>query len=277
MRNKILIVLAIATMSASLSSCYIRLSDETRKALREKKPIEIVHKGLDSIQIECNPFYKVVNRASLDTRILHTDGEPRAIVIGSTNLRDSVTVVDKDGILTIDIKGIVYNPQDERVIIYATDWLNAAVTEGSGDISIGFDYNGIMHDEACHFTDLAILNQGSGDFILGNICVDGDFNYGSMGSGDLYCNFFKAKNATITTKGSGDASIDDCNTESLTLSTYGSGDLEVAGKTQNASLKTFGSGDIDVSNLSIEKSSETKKLGSGDIEGGVVKDLKQQS
>ena len=212
--RNILTAAAIAVTAATASSCYVRISDEAKKDLKNALELRLasakeVYSESDSVVFRPGAFTSVSSMGSMDVEFILSDGEPVVSVFGTHITRDSVKVYVNDGKLVIDTNSpIMY---DESVRIYGPA-VSAIETRGSGD------FTGTLEGESVEAVSL-----GSGDLNL-NIVNVINLNVSSSGSGDVVLRD-KAAEAIITMTGSGDLDALKLDAAKITATSHGSGDL----------------------------------------------------
>ncbi|MBR4755940.1 MAG: DUF2807 domain-containing protein [Bacteroidales bacterium] len=236
-------MLAAAAVMSSLSSCYIRISDEGRQKIKERLETEalmneIVYDKDDSLVCFPGSFNSVSNKSSVDVTFIQCEGEPKVVITGRYRSRDSLRIENVDGVLWIrQIEGhlgLIWT-QDTEVTVYAPG-IESLSNTGSGDV----DISGTL--EAGSFE---ITNFGSGDILFEKGIIGGPIS--------------------VVNQGSGDIAVKECQTDSLlTINNNGSGDIAVRGKAGETTVSNLGSGDIDISRLETTLL-EVNSKGSGDV------------
>ncbi|MBR5176800.1 MAG: DUF2807 domain-containing protein [Bacteroidales bacterium] len=244
--------IAVAITALTASSCYIRISDENKKDLKEismnhKLMSEVIYGPGDSLVYKPGEFHAIDAAIWVDIIFEQREGEPEVVVKGSTRVRDSIKVENIDGTLRIFFQntagGVIYT-KDEYIKVYAPG-LDDINKSGSGDLTV----SGTLKGE-----NLSISKSGSGDMYLERCEIQGPVTLLKTGSGDI------------------EASV---KCLSMDVDASGSGDVFLRGEATDVSLKMSGSGDMDASKLKADKVTVAKN-GSGDItymDGDVVKEL----
>ena len=243
--------IAVAMTALTVSSCYVRISDEDKKDLKEMSMYkelmsEVIYGPGDSLVYSPGEFHAIEAAIWADIIFEQREGEPEVVVKGSTRLRDSIKVENVDGTLRIDFHnsvGVIYT-KDEYIKVYAP-CLDNIDKSGSGDLTV----SGTLKGESLYIT-----KSGSGDMYLENCEILGPVNLRKSGSGDI------------------EASV---KCLSMDVDASGSGDVFLRGEAADVSLKMSGSGDLDASKLKADKIAVAKS-GSGDItymDSDVVKEL----
>lgn len=250
-RKHIAIAPVLAVMTLAMSSCYIRISDETKQEIKDtfrnrELMAESVYGPNDSLVYTPGDFHALDAQIWVDIIFEQRDGEPEVVVKGTTRNRDSVRVENIDGTLRIFYQnkaGVTFT-NDEYIKVYAPG-LDEITKGGSGDLTV----SGTLKGES-----FAITKSGSGNMYLERCEINGPVTVNKSGSGDM------------------EASV---KCLSLDVDASGSGDVFLKGEATDVSLKMNGSGDLDASKLKTAKITVAKS-GSGDItymDGDVVKEL----
>ncbi|MBR5660092.1 MAG: DUF2807 domain-containing protein [Bacteroidales bacterium] len=241
----------LAVLALVMNSCYIRISDETKRDLKDsfvdkELMTESIYGPNDSLVYTPGEFHAMAIQIWTDVIFEQRDGEPEVVVKGSTRTRDSIKVENVDGTLRLYFRatGLAAYTNDEYIKVYAPS-LDEINKSGSGDLTV----SGTLKGES-----LDIIKSGSGDMYLERCEMRGPVTLQKSGSGDIQ------------------ASV---KCLSLVVDASGSGDVFLDGEATDASLKMSGSGDLDASKLKAGTIAVAKK-GSGDItykDGDVVKEL----
>ena len=243
-------VAALAATIMSLSSCYIRLSDSAREDIRKNFP-RVTYGELDSVVYRPGDFSKMTASGRFDVIFVADTTDPRVVVVGRSNLRDSVKVKNDDG--TLRIFRIVESHSDEKVIVFHPG-VNDVTSYGSGDIH----FRGTFH------TDTLRLRNGSGDLSADSM-LDCEVLYlQNNGSGDVKGSF-SCRKAYVDGVGSGDMRLTIRGADSLRVDLRGSGDMRIDGDAVNVDFSKAGSGDVDARNLKAGKVTVSSKSGSGEL------------
>ena len=229
-----------AIASLSFSSCYVRISKEGKKELREKLEIrelmrEVVYSEDDPQVYSPGSFDALDCSGGMDVTFIQRDGEPQVLVFGTHRSRDSIVVENKDGRLRIyygNKLGFAYT-FDESVTIYSPG-VEEITNNGSGDLLLKGPYSG---------SSLTIKSNGSGDVIIEDCSLDGPLSISNRGSGDVEMKV---------------------NAGETTISNNGSGDISAKGKVGDTKINNFGSGDVYVSKLEAS-SMDVNSKGSGEV------------
>ena len=208
---------ALAITAAFTSSCYIRVSDEAKKELKEKLEFEKevreqTYVGEDPVIIHPGAFTKLVLSDWADVKFVQREGEPEVVVTGTYRSRDLVTVENEDGVLGIYYKTFAgmsfYN--DETITLYAPGF-KILDKSGSGDFE-----GGIRCDS------LVIRKSGSGDI---DMKVEAELlDVSSIGSGDVKLEGYVGK-LIIEKSGSGDIDAASLEAKDVSVNKTGSGDI----------------------------------------------------
>lgn len=235
--------MALAATALSASSCYIKLNEEARKALRDRVAAgKVVYSETDSRIVNPGEFKGITNFGCADIDFFVREGEPEVVITGTHRTRDSVKVnVDPDtGDLVIEMRGPV--AFDEHVTVYAPS-IQVLESHGSSDIVV---HNGLSGEF------FSVFLSGSGDVVIEGCETVGMVSIDKSGSGDL--------KATV-------------NSGSVSISCTGSGDVVLEGKTGELTLYKSGSGSFYSGNMDADSVIVKKVSGSGEVayrEGGKV-------
>lgn len=243
--KRILFVSLLAATALSLSSCYVKLSEEAKKAMNGRfASSRKIYSESDSIVLFPGEFRGISNQGPIDVEFVVREGDPKVVIQGTHATRDSVKVqVDEsNGLLTIFMRGPI--SYDEHVTVYAPT-IKVIEAQGSGDLVI---HEGLSDEY------LVVNRWGSGDTVIEGCETIGMVSIDKQGSGDL--------KVVITNSGS------------VSISSSGSGDTVLEGKTGELTLKKDGSGSFYSGNLDAETVVIQSVTGSGEVayrEGGTVK------
>ncbi len=252
--KKILNLLLLAAMTASLSSCYFKLSDKAKERIRLSIELSKQYeKGeLDSLTYRPGEYSSISFTGAQDVFFIQTSEDPRVVVRGRTRLIDSVRVSVQDDELRVSYDEPVWYGQE--VFVYCPA-VKAISMSGSGDLFIS-DYQG----ESIDFN-----LSGSVDSNISGMALSGSFRLKKLGSGDVECINIKSAEASFEGSGSGDIDIIGIETGSLSIDQSGSSDLAVSGNAEKASFSRSGSGDLDATNLDCKDITVTGNSGSGSL------------
>ena len=220
----IIIIAALAAVAVCVSSCYVRISKETKEALREELKTrseleEVVYDPTDSVQVDPGAFHSIQCQDALDVILVQCEGEPRVMISGIHRRRDYVKVENDEGKLVIRYdKPLAYG---EKVTVFFPEipdfslWVN-----GSGDIRgevpITIIGENIIRNNGSGDIDLSLRGSGNLSVILngsGDITLDGEVDtlkISANGSGDLNAEYLGTKKVEIESdRGSGDLNLKD--------------------------------------------------------------------
>ncbi|MBQ6254892.1 MAG: DUF2807 domain-containing protein [Bacteroidales bacterium] len=243
--KRILFASLLAATALSVSSCYVKLSEEAKKAINIRiASSRKIYSESDSLVVFPGEFRGICNNGPVDVDFIVREGDPEVVIKGTHATRDSVKVlVDKgNGLLTIMMSGPI--AQDEHVTVYAPT-IKVIEARGSGDLMI---HEGLSDEY------LLVNKSGSGDTMIVGCETIGMVSVDKEGSGDL--------------------TIQIVNSGSVSISCSGSGDTVLKGKTGELTLKKDGSGSFYSGDLDAERVIVQRVSGSGEVayrEGGEVK------
>jgi hypothetical protein len=256
--KNILTATVLAVTAMSLSSCYIRISDNMKLQLKNELRYKLSECDMKIDTATCRPgvFHAIdIEDGIDDVLIIQTEDETKAEVIAYEIMAGSIELVNDEGVLKIGLRhntANIYGPIQIRV--YTPSLSSVSSNGNSGDIRIS-EFKG---------DSLNIETSGSGDIHAFGLDIAGKLTVKGTGGGDHEFRHVSAKEMIIEKEGLGDGTYDDLDVGFLDLTSTGSGHATFTGKAGSAILRNTGSGNIDASGLKTGKV-DTKENGSGVI------------
>ncbi len=252
--KKSILFAALAAITLSASSCYVRINDTSSLFKFNGSTLE----ASDNVVSEDRallPFDEIILKDSFDAEFIESDSSPYATVTTSDNLMAYVKTKVEDGVLLLEFgnDSITSYHGSVHISVYGKNLKEISII-GSGDFSA---------ERITSTDDLSVSIAGSGDVALGKVQCE-DYECSIAGSGEMVSERLNAESASLSIAGSGDISARNVYVKDIKVSISGSGSATLAGEAEVARYEIAGSGDVYVRGFKAASTS-SRISGSGEV------------